>query len=127
MFLYLVTVKSNKMEYISLSHLECALASLRLHSKGYDWSCLTGYELDTRLALHCHTCFRSKNCISVQTVSKEFSDITGMHVHLKQCKIKDATTVMNYCLKEQKCPYVCEDISYNSFIMRQMKRKRYCV
>lgn len=93
--LYIVTIRRNVVEFLSLSELNAMFEEVKdkLRRYGTEWSSFIGYELDKRNVLHLHTYC---SCISAPW----YPPTKGWNVQLKEFPHEDSPKVIRYITKE---------------------------
>jgi len=103
--LYLLTMKSNSKTFKCLNSLRGAFDLLvKSNDIKAEFSDNIAYELDSLKRLHIHCIFHTPNTISLAKVSKTWSDLTDLHVHIQPCKLGDSQNVLDYVNKELRQP-----------------------
>lgn len=114
--LYLLTIKTNAKRFVPYRSLVTAHVHIMRSQNHYEWSSIVGVELDQLNRLHLHTTFTTPNTISVALKSKEWSESTGLHIHIQECKMVDSSNVAKYVSKEKRDVEELEEISLQTLI-----------
>lgn len=122
---YLLTLKNNACKFVNhitlMDELHHNLDNNILNAKSATWHPHIGIELDSLCRLHAHAIITTPNNISCKMTSKEYNH-DSFHVNLKPIYTADLPKVVNYITKEKREPEELEQISYEHFIQRRLKR-----
>ncbi len=100
---YLVTIRMNKVFYLSKEELDVKLQDVIKHlfKYGTEWSSYIGYELDKRNVLHLHTYM---SC----TRAPWYKSNDGWNIQFKAFPVEDIANIIGYISKLDQNPYAIQ-------------------
>ncbi len=108
---YLVTIRMNKIFYLSKEDLDIKYRHLvkSLSKYGTEWSDHLGYELDKRNVLHLHTYM---SC----TRAPWYKSNDGWNIQFKAFPVEDVSNIIGYINKLGQTPYAIQQRECESYI-----------
>lgn len=118
---YMVRIKNNAHRFVSILKLKTVLAKARSLYPKADWHDLVGFEPDSNQRMHLHTMVKFPTNISCRKYAKLFLPGTSWSLRFDPVRKGDEDNVAKYCLKEKR-PHHAEEVSYQYFLMRRIKK-----